>query len=475
MTRARVAIVAAALAFTGACITVRADQAPPSAVGDESVFWIAASPAYVHTGLLLEMSTPFQGSCKANCTELWVTHDGGSSWARSPAAGWNQGRPVIGVDAHGKEVVFAATGTEMLRSDDQGVSWHQVAGGGSLPTLSPNFARDAMVAVASGDTSGDYILRGTASQPVTGSGGAITDLQFALSPSYPSGGLFPPALLSGADLSTNLPVIQQCSAALACSGSTTLPGAVSFSAPATLLPAGDFPSTGVVFAQSGRGVYKSLDGGNSFAALTIVNGADTATTATPSVALAPGYRDRGQVRTLFTSVFSVHPDINDPHTTGGLYRSDDGGISWRKMGSPSPLDGGSTAVGVAPDGRLFAGYLSTSAETGTHGGLLCSTDGGNSWQASCPAVGDRASSSARPRATGPVALGRSPGAPVGSGAPCATAECPSASPGAGGEGGGNGGRRAGGASGITVAIVAGVILVAGAGAAAAYIRFRRLL
>jgi hypothetical protein len=469
------AIVAVVIALGGPIMPARAAEAPPSAVGDESVFWVAPSPAYTHTGLLLEMSTPFTG-CSGNCTQLWVTHDGGRSWTRSPAAGWNEGRPVIAVDAGGKEVVFAATSTGMTRSDDQGASWHQVGGAGALPALSPNFAHDAMVAVASGGRGGDYILRGVTSQPVTGSGGAINDLQFALSPSYPGDGLFPPALLSGADPSTNLPVIQHCSAALACSGSTTLPGAVNFSAPVTLLPAGDFPGTGVVFAQSGRGVYKSVDGGRSFTALTIINGADTATTATPSVALAPGYRDRGRVRTLFTSVFSVHPDPTNPYTDGGVYRSDDGGATWRRMGSPSPLDGGSTAVAVAPDGRLFAGYLGTSDAGGTHGGLLCSSDGGSSWRASCPAVGDRGSSAGKPQPRGSGAPVSSTGAPTGGATQCGIAGCATPSP-SGGAAGGGGGRDGQGSPGHTsggaVAIVVGALLLIGVGAAAAYVRFGR--
>jgi hypothetical protein len=384
--------VALATVALGASVPFARAAAPPSGLGDQSVFWIAVSPAYQHTGLLLAETTPFS-SCTGNCTQLWASHDGGATWAQSPAAGWQQGRPVIVVDSAGREVAFAASSGGLQRSDDQGASWHGVGGPGALPAPDPAFARTAMVAVASGNTSGDYALHGSTSQPVNGSGGSITDLSFALSPTYPGGGGFAPALLSGADTSSSLPVIQRCTSALSCTGRTTLTGATNFSAPVTLTLAPDYAQSGAVFAQSGRGIYKSVDGGNNFAPLPIADGAGSATTATPSLALAPGYRDRGPQHTLFVSVFSVKPDPTNPRTGGGIYRSDDGGATWRTVGSPSPLDSGSTAVVVAPDGRVFAGYIGSSS-AGTHGGLLCSTDGGGSWHATCPGVGDGARSAA---------------------------------------------------------------------------------
>jgi len=42
---------------------------------------------------------------------------------------------------------------------------------------------------------------------------------------------------------------------------------------------------------------------------------------------------------------------------------------------------------VAPDGRLFAGYLRLVGGV-TAAGMLCSADGGASWQAFCSPVGD---------------------------------------------------------------------------------------
>jgi hypothetical protein len=237
------------------------------------------------------------------------------------------------------------------------------------------------VAVA-GSTHGDYlVLNGGATQPITGSGRSLADLEFMYSPSFPSGGAHAPALLSGADLHTGLPVIQRCDARLACSGATTLAGASTFSIPVALLPSTSYASDGVVYAQSGRGIYKSVDGGTSFAPLSVGQPGASAT-ATPMLALAPGYRDAGPVRTAYAAVLQAFISGTTSHSAGGIYRTTDAGATWRPIGSPGPFDQGATAVAVAPDGRIFAGYEGSAG----HAGLVCSTDA-HTWQAACPAVG----------------------------------------------------------------------------------------
>jgi hypothetical protein len=46
----------------------------------------------------------------------------------------------------------------------------------------------------------------------------------------------------------------------------------------------------------------------------------------------------------------------DAHTAGGIYRTTDGGASWAALATTGPFKGGAQAVAEAPDGRLFAGY-----------------------------------------------------------------------------------------------------------------------
>ncbi|MHB8717267.1 MAG: WD40/YVTN/BNR-like repeat-containing protein [Candidatus Dormibacteria bacterium] len=371
---------------------VDALAAPPSAIGQVFVTWIAVSPAYSSTGTVVALgSTP---GCSSNCEHLWVTHDGGASWtaARSTSLG---PRIVIGVQA-GREVLFTQT-SGLMRSDDYGNTWRRVGDPGN-PSISPTFASDGAVAVAG---SSDYLLKGTTAQPVNGSGGADADQSFAFSPSFPSAGPHPAALLVAED-SHQLPVIQTCSAALQCSGGATLPGAgTAFTSfPVTLYPSSGFATDGTVFAQSGRGLYKSTDGGHTFVPLTVV--ADGASAqATPMMALAPGYAESGPIRTLYAAIFEVFNAQGStqqaPRSGGGVFRSSDGGATWSKVSAGSPLDGGASAVAETPDGRLFAGYLPGTTRTV---GLLCSTDG-STWAATCPAF--------RPSGTGPGGSGSTGG------------------------------------------------------------------
>jgi hypothetical protein len=385
----------------------------PSALGDEAINWVAVSPGYSADGLVVAVGNPYP-SCgrQSGCADLWVTHDGGSSWTRAKGTGWGGAHVFPTVDGDGNDVLFSPDKSGLLRSDDDGDSWHRVAPIGN-PALSPRYSSDGTVAVAS--SQGDYVLtRGNAVRSVPGSSGGLVDLAFDLPPSYPSGGRFAPVLLSAGDHKQGLPVIQQCDATFACKGAGTLPGATSNSAPTTLVAAGDYPESGVVFAQSQTGIYKSTDGGATFAPLPI-GATGASVTATPMMALGPGYHENGGSRTAYVSVFQVFLDPKDPkasHSAGGVYRSDDGGGTWRSMGGPSPFDGGSTAVAVAPDGRVFAAYLSS---TPSAAGLLCSVNGGATWQASCPHVG-----------TWSARRGALPGSEAARG--CASAGCTSSSP-----------------------------------------------
>jgi len=324
---------------------------------------------YERTGLVVATSGNGAGN-------LWISHNGGHTWGQATASGWTGGRPIIAADAQGKEVMYSDSGKELDASSDDGETWHRVGASGT-PTPALSYAKDHTVAVAG---TSDYLLHGSSTTPVTGSGGAIRDIFFAYSPNYPSGGRYSPALLTGGDFQKGLPVIQQCDANLSCHGSTTLAGSTTYSLPVTLALSSTYPDDGVVFAQSGKGIYKSTDGGVTFAPLQIGTAA-SGNTATPMFALAPGYSEHGSIRTAYAAVLEIFPDPHDPHTGGGVYRSTDGGLTWSTVGSPSPLDNGAAAVALAPDGRLFAGYV------GMHGsGLLCSTNG-VSWQPSCPSVG----------------------------------------------------------------------------------------
>ncbi len=360
---------------------------PISSIGKQDVTFIAVSPAYQHTGLVVAMATAIGDSqCGNNCTHLWVSHDGGAHWAQAASQGWNQGRPVIAVDAKGHEALFAVTPSSVQRSTDAGATWQVVSGNGGLTaTPSPTYPSDHALAVSS--TSKDMLINDKGIHQVDGSSGAYTDFAFAFSPAFPSGGAHHPALLAAIDPNTHIPFVQQCDGSLHCTGQAALPGATNQSAPATVYTSPHYHDDGVAFVQTARGIYKSSDGGDTFVPLTVAPANGATATATPAIDFAPGYDDHGSNRTLYAAVLQVYDDMKSPHTGGGVFRSDDGGSTWRADNGDSLMDGGATTVAVAPDGRLFAGYLRLVGGVSA-AGMLCSADGGASWQAFCSPVGD---------------------------------------------------------------------------------------
>ncbi|HEV7680204.1 MAG TPA: hypothetical protein VGQ42_16705 [Candidatus Dormibacteraeota bacterium] len=390
---------------------------PTSAIGNETVYSLAVSPNYMHTGLVVAMATPLGTQCSSNCTHLWMTHDGGAHWAISPANGWNQGRPVIADDGKGHDVLYAIASGSVQRSDDAGATWRTVGGGGLSSTPAPTYAKDGTVAVTGTQ---DYVIAAGGTRKVDGSSGAYTDFAFAFSPSFPSGGAHSPAILSAIDNKTHIPVVQQCDASLHCTGASALPGATNQSSPATVVPSPRYEQDGAVFVQSAQAIYKSTDGAVTFAPLNVAPANGATATSTPALALSPGYQDRGPNQTAYAAVLQVFADKQSPHTAGGVFRSDDGGASWRTASAGSLVDGGAMSVAVAPDGRVFAGYMRLVGKVPA-AGLLCSTDGA-SWQSSCPAVGDAA------RATSSQQSGSAAGVANPPGAVCRATDCATRGP-----------------------------------------------
>lgn len=348
---------------------------PPSAVGNEAVIWIAVSPAYEQTGTVVAASASLNGCpSKTNCSHIWVTRDGGYTWKQAAAQGWSGIHPVVAVDGSGRETIYGAANNGILRSDDYGDTFKAVGPNGGTPTPAPSYGHDGAIAVAG---SSDYVMRGAQVQKVTGSAGAMGDSFFAYSPSYPQSGSNPPALLGGSDPKTGLPAVQTCTAALSCSGLAVLNGAGPMAGPPNLYLSDGFAHDGVVYAQTASGIFKSTTGGKTFTPVSI-GATGAAATSTAMLALGPHYAQGG---TAYAAIMQVFGSGKDMKRSGGVYRTADGGSTWKIVGSSSPLDDGALGVAVAPDGRVFASYLTDKGQ----GGLLCSTDG-LSWRAFCPAT-----------------------------------------------------------------------------------------
>lgn len=367
--------------------------AQPAAAGDTStgignaiVSGVSVSPAYAQTGLVFAMAQDMSTRQLA----LWASQDGGASWYRPRASGWNHGLPQVAVDASGREIALAGSSSDVVRSDDLGQTWTSVGGAGT-PAASPTYKDDAAAAVAGmGNNSPDYVLHSAAASTVAGSSGVMQDHLFAFTVASPADSVHPPVLLSGNDPRTGFPEVERCSAAFACSAPpTSLAGSSSFSGPASLALSSAFSSDATVFAQSTTGIYKSVDGAGTFAPLTAAPADGAASTSFTGLVLAPGYAEHGAVHTVYASYTQAFVSQSNPHLEGGILRSRDGGATWTQLARTTPLGGGTTFLAIAPDGRLFAGYLALRAG---QAGLLCSTDMGATWQARCPAVGQHAAS-----------------------------------------------------------------------------------
>jgi photosystem II stability/assembly factor-like uncharacterized protein len=126
----------------------------------------------------------------------------------------------------------------------------------------------------------------------------------------------------------------------------------------------------------GDGIYKSTDGGNTWTHLSLRDGQQI-----PALAIDP--RDPNR---LFAAVLG-HP--YGPNPERGIFRSTDGGETWRKVLYADENTGGSD-VEMDPTNPdvLYAGLWEArqgpwefgNTYGGTSGGLYKSSDGGNNWQ-----------------------------------------------------------------------------------------------
>jgi hypothetical protein len=380
--RRRVAALSVALSWlpilaltVGQRTVLHAAAATMSAIGNEAAITFAVSPEYMSTHFVAALAVPV-GGCRSNCTHLWVTRDGGATWHHTHDFAGGAHLAIVEVDPP-LESLVAADGDRMVASTDGGFTWKALGNAGN-PTETSAFGRDALLVANAGGS--DYMVSGRVLHAIPGSEGAAEDLAFAVPLSFDRNSPFAPLLLAADDPRSGTPLILQCDRSLRCGHAVQLiDGEASTSGDVSLLLAQDYARSGIVFARTTRGLYRSSDGGRSFLPVPLPRQTGAVYTTIPAATL-----NAAGAQQLYAAVLSVVGSGRSQLTAGGVYTSADGGFTWHAVGRPGPLDGGATAVVSAPDGRLFAGYVDA------HGaaGLVCS-EAGRPWQATCRAETSR--------------------------------------------------------------------------------------
>jgi photosystem II stability/assembly factor-like uncharacterized protein len=141
-------------------------------------------------------------------------------------------------------------------------------------------------------------------------------------------------------------------------------------------------ATGHLFSPGGaRGLYRSTDGGNTWS---LILAGDTPTTGASDIAINPANPNR-----MYVAMWD-HLRVPNLRTYGGIgsgiYRSDNGGNSWTRLGVaqglPAPnADIGRIGIALAPSNpsQLYAIYIDTSGDFAGNGGFFVSANGGDLW------------------------------------------------------------------------------------------------
>ncbi|MHB8573152.1 MAG: sialidase family protein [Candidatus Dormibacteria bacterium] len=359
---------------------------------------LAVSPAYARTHLVLVGGDTFQCNPKP-CTQLWATRDGGGSWSELAAANWTAAQLSIAVDGSGRELFFGSGDRGLQVSRDGGASFQDIGIAKGLATATPDYAHDSTVALAASSRDYTWVDGPRQQHQVPGSNGAMVDLAFAFDPAYTTSESGYPVFLGGLvpqGQGNYQAEVARCDSGFRCAAPLALTGGYGATQPVV---SPHFSDDQTVLAFSQDQLYRSTDGGASFAPVVIVAPQANTTTAVRDAAFDWNYSGAGADRTIYAAIGQVvqDPSGGKPTVHGGVFRSEDGGSTWSQVGPGSEMDTDARAVRSTSDGRLFGVYLD---DFGSRGGPLCSADG-QTWQRSCPPESGPAS---------PVAL-NSPGTP----------------------------------------------------------------
>ena len=324
-------------------------QGGPTPEGSEMVAF-TPSPDYGHDHGVYASGTATSG-CLVSCSTLFRSSDGGRTWARLWSLTFGGGTVMLAPAYPKDDRIFEIDANALRVSADGGHLFRPITPLGGHAAMSPGFSstdRRILVGAMPGWIWQDGTVVPTpfnlAPEPLS------VALSFAHSPSYTSDH----RLLVGG---TSLPVAGQSLVSL-CTATTCSPARplVGSTGTPSLMTSRSYPTTGVAYAWQLSRLYRSLNGGVSFAPLALP---------------APG-----EVKSLSEDGSGgLYLALSNGASAGGLFVSHDHGTTWTRLGTGTALERGATAVMPLPDGHVLAGPAG--------GGLLCSGDAGASWTPRC--------------------------------------------------------------------------------------------
>lgn len=335
--------------------------ADPVATPEDAIFTdVVASPAYERDGTIFAAGTATQGCPYATCPVIFRTRDRGATWQRLRAVGYAGGNVVLPPSYPEDPRIFVAGSTALHVSRDGGESFEVGAPIGGPVSISPTFADDNRILM--GHAPGwEYRADLAAMHP---SGIVVPSTSVAnvpvFSPDFATDArIFIGGMTSGAD-GVQQATVFRCTGAL-CDVRAPLRG-IGGSPNVAVSP--QVATDGVVMAWRGSALFRSSDAGRSFSSSSLP---------LPGFVQGVAFDNAGHI---FVGVRKS----DDQGTRGGLLASFDNGRSWRQLGAQADLRRGVESIAAMPGGRLIAGLSGTAG-----GGLLCSSDGGDTWARRCTA------------------------------------------------------------------------------------------
>lgn len=314
---------------------------------------IAVSPDFARDRTVFAIGS--RTDCVASCTNvLFVSRDGGTEWTRLPAVGLF-GEQLLLPPAYGRgdDRMFTAGPAGLQRSVDGGETFHfvggpatQIAGGGTA-AISPRFNTGDPVMIVGSQSPFEYHDPGV----ITPS--SYSALVGPLDPAYAPEPRDDRILFGGLEVN---PENTRSSVVYTCRGAMCTKARIAGSWLPKVRPAPDFADSDTVYAFTLYGLFVSADAGLTFHPLKA------------SFKDAMLFDLVVTEHTLYLAVWKA-----GPNAVGGVYRSDDGGVTWT-AGSGEVFERGARTLAVARN-RLFAGRGQL--------GLACSADGGRTWASRC--------------------------------------------------------------------------------------------